>query len=149
MYPLWQAQIKSPALLLLKFYWTKKLAVVLKIVHVKYPITGKNITSKHSEKISGSPRGGLSVSDRLKGHRDTWGGLNHLEKRGLRGSSHTYWEMTENIWDHSQTHMYSHTPRTFTHILWETHTAIKLILNLGSNTATGCTSTRSGAERCL
>lgn len=63
----------------------------------------------------------------LKGHRDTWGGPNHLEKRGLGGSSHTYWEMTENIWDHSQTHTFSllhthtHTNKTFTHIFKDTH----------------------------
>lgn len=96
-----------------------------KITKVKYPITSKDILKK-------SPRRGLSVCDRLRGHRDACGGPNHLEKRGLRGSGHTYWEMTENIWDHSQTHMYSNTPKIFTHILRETH-AIKLISNPGSN----------------
>ena len=44
--------------------------------------------------------------------------------------------MTENIWDHSQTHTH---PR-HSHTSCRRHAVIKLISNLGSNTATGCTS---------
>lgn len=74
-------------------------------------------------------RKGLLVFNSLRGHRDSQGGPKHEEKKGLRGSRQTYWEMTKNIWDHSQTQAHAED----IHALYERHTAIKVILKLPSN----------------
>lgn len=77
------------------------------------------------KKISGSPREGFSVCDRLKGYRDTWGGPNHLEKRGLRGSGHTYWEMTRTsgiTLKHTHAHVHMHLKDS--HTFSEKHTLL-------------------------
>lgn len=58
----------------------------------------------------------LSLCNRLRGRRDTWGGPNHLEKRGLRGiKPHLLRDDWEHLGSLSNTHVLTLTQDIHTH----------------------------------
>lgn len=86
----------------------------------------------------------------LKGHGDTGGGPNHLEKRELKGiRPHLLGDDWEHLASLSDTHVVTLSQDIHTRPLGR-HAAIRLVSNLGSNALRqGRTSALSGAAFCL